>query len=487
MKRTGWIEVDLRGLERLLARRGKEFIIHELVQNAWDEQPTIVTISLPPPQNGRTRLLVRDDSPKGFRNLNDAFTLFAESHKKTNAEQRGTFNAGEKFVLAFCDQARVISTTGGIVFDERGRRQTRRRTERGSEFSGVLRINVPEWEHICHAVHMLIPPVTTVFNDEPIVPRTPIHTFTALLPTVEADEQGNLRRRTRKTEVRVYEPQPGETATLYEMGLPVVQTGDKWHVEIQQKVPLNLERDNVSPAYLQSVRLAVLNQMSAYLSQTDASSTWVRQAAGDPRIEGGVFNGLMELRFGSKRVNQDPSDPEANLIAVSQGYSVISSASLSSEEWKNVRHFGSSLPAGRVTPSLRPFSKDGEPLQWLAASEKSASHDQFEAFAKELGADLIGRAITVAFANDLGWGFKGCYGDGRLIVNVPAHGQAWFHGPAERLLENWIPFLVHELAHDRVSGHLTEDYHRECCRLAGALARTMYLKPSMFNLSQINS
>jgi DNA polymerase IIIc chi subunit len=69
MKRTGWIDVDLRGLERLLARRGKEFIIHELVQNAWDEQPTIVTISLPRPRQGRTRLLVTDDSPPGLSQL----------------------------------------------------------------------------------------------------------------------------------------------------------------------------------------------------------------------------------------------------------------------------------------------------------------------------------------------------------------------------------------------------------------------------------
>jgi hypothetical protein len=423
--------------------------------------------------------------PPGFRNLSDAFTLFAESHKKTNAEQRGAFNAGEKFVLAFCDQASVISTTGGIVFDERGRRRTRLRTEKGSEFSGVLRLSVEEWEHICKAVHMLIPPIATVFNDEPIASRAPIHTFTAVLPTVEADDQGNLRRRSRETEVRIYEPFLSETATLYEMGLPVVQTGDKWHVEIQQKVPLNMERDNVSPLYLQNVRLAVVNEMSGHLSQTDASSTWVRQAAGDSRIEGPVFDELMRLRFGSKRVSQDPSDPEANLIAVSQGYSVISSASLSSDEWKNVRRFGSSLPAGRVTPSPKPFSKDGRPLELLAASHKSAGHAEFETFARRLSVELIGRAISVAFANDPGWGFKGCYGGGELIVNVQAHGQAWFHGEPELLLENWIPFLLHEFAHEKVRGHLTEDYHRECCRLAGALARTMYSKPSMFNLSKI--
>jgi hypothetical protein len=54
-------------------------------------------------------------------------------------------------------------------------------------------------------------------------------------------------------------------------------------------------------------------------------------------------------------------------------------------------------------------------------------------------------------------------------------------GSPAPLLEQWIPFLIHEFAHDTVSGHLTEDYHRECCRLAGALARTMYEKPTLFD------
>jgi hypothetical protein len=39
-KRVGWLDVDLIGLKKLLARRGKEFVIYELVQNAWDEKCT---------------------------------------------------------------------------------------------------------------------------------------------------------------------------------------------------------------------------------------------------------------------------------------------------------------------------------------------------------------------------------------------------------------------------------------------------------------
>ncbi len=96
--------------------------------------------------------------------------------------------------------------------------------------------------------------------------------------------------------------------------------------------------------------------------------------------------------------------------------------------------------------------------------------------------ELIGRSITVEFANDPSWGFRGCYGTGRLIVNVAGRDERWFVGSPALLLENWIPFLIHEFAHDQVSGHLSEAYHRECCRLAGTLARTIYEKPSLINL-----
>src|SRR5579859_6601116 len=151
-KRSGWVNVDLTGLRKLLSRRGKEFILYELVQNAWDENCTVVDISLPCPHHGITRLVVTDDSPSGFKNLSHAFTLFAESYKKKNAAQRGAFNAGDKFVLAFCEEASIVSTTGGIVFDRRGRCITRKHTERGSEFSGLLKLTTAEWEQMCGAV-----------------------------------------------------------------------------------------------------------------------------------------------------------------------------------------------------------------------------------------------------------------------------------------------------------------------------------------------
>jgi hypothetical protein len=40
-----------------------------------------------------------------------------------------------------------------------------------------------------------------------------------------------------------------QIAVLYEMGLPIVETGDRWHGNVAPKAPLNRDRDNVPPRY----------------------------------------------------------------------------------------------------------------------------------------------------------------------------------------------------------------------------------------------
>src|ERR1041385_905392 len=96
-KSNNWFEVDKDGLARVLERKGKEFALFELIQNAWDE-PGVSKVNVTLEYLGwnKSRLVVEDDAPEGFRDLSHAFTFFADSTKKTNPEQRGRFNLGEK-------------------------------------------------------------------------------------------------------------------------------------------------------------------------------------------------------------------------------------------------------------------------------------------------------------------------------------------------------------------------------------------------------
>ncbi len=65
-----------------------------------------------------------------------------------------------------------------------------------------------------------------------------MRTFEAVLPTELADDQGDLRPTRRRTPVAVYDPGDEETPSLYELGIPVMETrmetSDRWHVDIRQ-------------------------------------------------------------------------------------------------------------------------------------------------------------------------------------------------------------------------------------------------------------
>ena len=114
-----WFDVDKAGLGKQAEEHSKGRLIGELVQNALDEAGVTqidVTLALVP---GRplADLTVEDDSPEGFRDLAHAYTLFAESYKRGNPEQRGQYNFGEKLVLAVCEKASISTTKGTVVFD----------------------------------------------------------------------------------------------------------------------------------------------------------------------------------------------------------------------------------------------------------------------------------------------------------------------------------------------------------------------------------
>jgi hypothetical protein len=487
MARTNWLSVDMDGLRKLLERKGKEFAIFELVQNAWDEDITQVEVSFPAPQRGSTTLSVVDDSPQGFRDLGDSYTLYAESYKKRDPQKRGAFNAGEKFVLALCSHAQITSTTGRVLFDDKGRHQSRVRREVGTEFSGVVRITHDEWAQVCEQVKFLIPPVKTIFNGVDIPSRKLLHKFTTPLQSVISDEEGTLRKTVRRAEVRVYDCLPGQTARLYEMGIPVVETEDKWDVDIQQKVPLNMERDNVTPAFLKAVRTAVLNEMSQALTSEDSTATWVREAVGSKDATPEAVSKVMDLRFGQKRVTYDASDYEANNIAVSRGYTLVMAGSLSGEEWKNVKRFAASLPAGQVTPSPKPYSPDGEPLTLIPANKYNQGMRVFVYFAKEVGHALLGRSISVSLVNDMTWGVAATFGpSAHLTVNVGTLGYSWFGKPETSvefypLMQQWLYLLLHEFAHYKVQHHLTDAFQDEIAELGGKLVRITMEQPNRFN------
>jgi hypothetical protein len=131
-----WFDVDRKGLAKLIENRGKVFLLHELLQNALDTGCKNISMVLTPIEGqAACDLIVCDDHPDGFKDISHAYTLFAESEKKSDPTKRGRFNFGEKIVLALCESACIFSTTQAVAFDPDGKRRTlRRRTAEGSVF-----------------------------------------------------------------------------------------------------------------------------------------------------------------------------------------------------------------------------------------------------------------------------------------------------------------------------------------------------------------
>ncbi len=470
-----WFEVDKQGLARLLERKGKEFILFELIQNGWDEAGvTKVSVSLEPQGRNRALLFVEDDAPVGFRDLTHAFTLFADSAKKANPEQRGRFNLGEKLVLAISDEVTIRTTKGGIRFDAEGRHSLRVRQPVGSRVECLLRLTAEECRALEAHVRKLISPehIATVFNGQRLEPRLPLEKFTATLPTEVADDAGLLRRVNRATTVRLYPVLPGETAMLYEMGIPVVETGDRWHYDIGQKVPLTLDRENVPPGFLRQVRVAVFNRMHGELTAEDANSAWAEAAVASPDCRAEAVESYLGRRFGEKRVSFDPSDPEANKLAVSEGYTVVHGSMMSGGAWKNAKAAGAIQPAGQVTPGPKVWTGEDNPNalpfeDWIPESKWTKGMRQIADFAGQMAAKTIDRQITVKFcATTHHLGSASYSQSGELVLNKFRLGTEWFeHG----ITEDVVRLLIHEFGHNASGDHLSAQYHEALCRIGAKM------------------
>ncbi len=406
--------------------------------------------------------------------MTHAFTLFAESAKKANPEQRGRFNLGEKLVLAVSDEVTILTTKGGIRFDGIGRHRLRARLPVGSRIDCRLPMTVPEFQWIEAQSKMLISPadIRTIFNGTGLRPRVPVEEFSATLATESADGDGYLRRVIRQTSIRLYEVLPGETAMIYEMGVPVVETGDKWHCDIAQKVPLTLDRENVQQAFLRQLRVAVFNQMHDRLAAEDMNSEWAGTAIASPDCAAGAAQSYMRRRFGDKRVSFDPSDPEANKLAVSQGFTVVHGGMLSPAAWKNAKSAGAILPAGQVTPGPKVWTGEDDPSaavfrDWIPEDKWTDGMRQVAAFAQKVADRVLHRQITVKFcatAHHLG---SASYGPcGELTFNKFRLGADWFE---RGITEDVVQLIIHEFGHEYSPDHLSADYHAALCRIGARM------------------
>lgn len=485
----GWFEVDKKGLAKILSRhKNRAFLIFELVQNAWDEASKEVTIEFgltADTQKAKLATLrVADDNPDGFKHLEHAYTLFAESDKKKNPLQRGRFNLGEKFVLACCEEASLTTTKGRIEFHNDGRRTCNPIYigKPGSTFSGSIRMTSEEYDEICGEIQKLIPPknIKTFFNGTRLTRNHEVKHFKAKLPTEVADENGNLRILPRETKVELH--QPFDSPMLFEIGIPVTEIDLPWDVNINQKIPLSLDRTNVAPSFLKKLKVAVLNETCNLLEPDQITEPWVDEASASKDCSDKAITKVVNLRYGKKSVSNDLSDQAANRLAVSAGYTLVTGRAFNKQQWANIRRAEALKPAGQVTPSPKPYSPDGKLLNYIPQELWTPKMKEVANFAIFIARKVLFEgaiSIGVDIVNEKNWPFSATFGPtGSLVLNKTRLGKNFFELYPTNI-DEIVDLLIHEFGHQYESDHLSENYYRALTKIGGKMFKLALDDPKL--------
>lgn len=485
-----WFDAHKDGLrqihERLVERRGFGLIGAELYQNVRDTDATFCRFTIEKiPGKPRIMLKVEDDG-HGFHDLSHAWTLFAPSEKKHDPTKAGRFNLGEKVVLSFAHKASIATTTGTVIFDDEGRHEfPRRKTERGTIFEAELACTSEQYDELLAHMRKIIvkPGLKLTVNDYEIPQREPFYVFDCRLATEIGDD---LRSSVRNTQVQLYERVGDEIGMLYELGIPVVETGtedvsDRWHYSVMQKVPLNSDRDNVTPAFLRSVRVAVFNEMHAKISEDDTMAPWVEEASSDPNCSDAAAATLRVKKYGEKSVAFDPSNPEANAEAASSGFTVIPSRGLTPGQRENLYRAKALQSSSQAFPTAGQgaYSDDpnADPVKVIPESQWTPGMKLVKAYTERLGELLMNVPVDVRFVycNKFGLGkpWSACYGrghvlgsSGRFDYNIFRLGYDWFKEGVNLKVDKLI---IHEFGHQMESNHLSEDYYDALCLIGAKL------------------
>jgi hypothetical protein len=184
------------------------------------------------------------------------------------------------------------------------------------------------------------------------------------------------------------------------------------------------------------------------------------------------YRGYLGKRFGEKRVSFDPSDSEANKLAVSQGFTVVHGAMMSAAAWKNVKLANAIQPAGQVTPGPKVWTGEDDPnaaifRDWIPEQKWTAGMRQISNFAQIMGEKVLDRKITVKFCATPHHIAAASYArGGELVFNKLRLGSDWFE---RGITHNVVWLLIHEFAHQFSPDHLSSEYHEALCRIGAKL------------------
>jgi len=476
MSKNNIFEVDVKGLRQLQEGKPKWHVIRELLQNAMDEEITKCAIYMKY-EYGKAHITVDDDSPIGFRDLADAYTLFKDTYKRADVKKRGRFNFGEKQVLCLADYARIISTSGGLEFEVlKGTRTTlRKKREKGSEVYVVVKMTREEYNECREYCNSILVPINVSItvnidgNETELEYKEPHLSFFAKLPT-EVKEDDRMRNVSRAAEIYLHKKR--DVAYVYELGIPVCEIDCDYSIDIQQKVPLSNDRDKVDAKYLKTLYGEVLNQTIDEISSEQSSNLWVRDGFTSDRAEKDTKKDILTKRFGEKALIATPNDKRSMDEAISHNYNVVHGSEMSKEEWAAIRQ--DNLMSS-TSAQFKVNLVNGKPVK--PTREQKAIGD----FAAKVAKEFLRINLSVVFLESPEADTKADYGNDTLRFNVSHFSKPDWELQNGTVKQEMLDLIIHELGHS-AGWHYEHSYHECITALGSKLTLKALSDPAWFKL-----
>lgn len=471
-----WFEISREGLSQLQGPRPKTDILRELVQNCLDEDITECIVELKK-KGHYVEILVKDDSPKGFQNLAHAYTLFDFTYKRADVTKRGRYNLGEKLALAHCREGSIKTTKGTIRFDKDGTRTESRargaKTDKGTEVRLIVKMTQTEYKSFLEMAHNFLPPenIRFLINGEIISYRVPLMRHSICLMTeVFKEEKNKMTATFRHTAVHLHLPKDGEVGTVFEMGIPIQETGDKYHADIQQKVPMTMDRNAVMPSFLRDLRVEILNRIVDKIEPEEISAEWVRDATRDSSVHDEVLCKVADKRWGKDRFVADPTDSRSVDEARAHGYTQVHGSTMDKREWEQFRRVNAVPLSSQKFPTTYVGEEEILEKDWTEAMKIIAD------YARMIAERTMDKELTVKIIQSSGDN-SASYGNNRITFNHTRLGAAWWAGG---ICESTTDLILHELAHEG-GNHTEHGYHKMLTKIAARLVVLALKKSWLFS------
>lgn len=498
----GWLAISTEGFAAMNAARPAEHLIKELVQNALDALADGLSghICLRYGAGPDGFEVECRDNGSGISNLADLRVVYL-THKTDSHLKRGRFGRGFKEALCIAEQAVVVSGGQQLEFlSTHGERITREGPAADNDPGTRVWMRMP-WPAETrqrldsYFAQFLVPQgVVLEVNGVIIAQRPVLHRVESNVTTELYDPVSqSWKKPSRRTQIHLVPTRDGEDPTIYEMGIPVaaLEWSVPYHCDVQQRVPMNPNRDAVASGYGVKLHVACLPTLLEQMDAAAIKDDWVGTAG--RRCDSAVQKRIIARAFGENIARSVPRMGERHFDedARDLGVQVINTAQASGGFRDMLRVFVPSAQEVVRRDEQAKASQVGSDGFSLAEAMAAGDH-RLGWVERQGGSERVERCLAFAvwFCQQL---VETCPGrqdtvTGRLTLNSQPGTTLYAHWSSDNVLTLaldqpcfWhdplgpqaLRVLIHEAAH-AMNMHHGMEFREEVERLAGEAASIMH-------------